>query len=338
MAHELTIRTNGKAEMAALNGTGVWHGLGQTLEEGATIEQWIESAGMDWRVLRSKVRYETEREHTDTSCKEWPEQQVLFRSDTKAPLGVVSDGFKIVQPKEVLEFFRDLCETNDFKLRTAGTLFGGKRFWALADIGEESFVLDPQDRVKGRLLLVTACDGSMKTTAKFVSECVVCNNTLTMARAENGKQIAVSHRSVFNPADAKQKLGLADGQFSRFIADVRSLAMTPVALDHADLLTLKLVDSNVVSLFDRVTTANEAKVEEIRATRGYKQIMELFEGGAIASNLGGRGRTAWGWLNAVTEYADHHVSARSVDNRFNSAQFGAGEKLKNDAFAIALAA
>lgn len=326
MAHELTF-TNGKVEMGFLAGTDRWHGLGNELREGASIDQWKETAGMAWTVQRSKVRYEVARDGSAPMV--WGDNHVLFRSDTKAPLAVVSEGFKVVQPGEVLEFFRDLCETNHFQMRTAGTLFGGRRFWALADIGAESFVLDPKDRVKGRVLLVTACDGSMKTTAKFVSECVVCNNTLTMARAENGKQIAVSHRSVFNPSDAKAKLGLADGQFNAFITDLRNLAGKQMTMADAS-------DKTIV-LFGGVGAADWSvtKVEEVKATRGFKQVMSLFEGGAIASNLAGRGRTAWGWLNAVTEYADHHVSARSVDNRFNSSQFGTGERLKNDALALA---
>ena len=323
MAHELTT-TNGKVEMGFLAGTSRWHGLGNELTEGASIDQWKTTAGMAWTVQRSKVRYEVARD--GSAPMEWPDNHVLFRSDTKAPLAVVSEGFKVVQPGEVLEFFRDLCETNHFQMRTAGTLFGGKRFWALADIGAESFVLDPKDRVKGRVLLVTACDGSMKTTAKFVSECVVCNNTLTMARAENGKQIAVSHRSVFNPSGAKAKLGLADGQFSAFINDLRNLSQIKVDMRDADALTSVLFGGEDQTVIQR---------DETRTTRGFKQVMSLFEGGAIASHLAGRGRTAWGWLNAVTEYADHHVAARSVDNRFNSSQFGQGERLKNDALALA---
>jgi hypothetical protein len=183
MSHELTTRTNGKVEMGFVAGTARWHGLGNELADGASIDEWIVAAGMDWKVQRSRVRFVTENGN-DAAIKTWEDQHVLFRSDNKTPLAVVSDGFKIVQPKQVLEFFRDLCETNHFKMRTAGTLFEGRRFWALADIGEESYVLDAKDRVKGRLLLVTACDGSMKTTAKFVNECVVCNNTLTVARAE----------------------------------------------------------------------------------------------------------------------------------------------------------
>lgn len=329
MAHELSIRSNGQVEYAGAIGTGAWHGLGQEIDPKSTIEQWIVAAGMDWKVQRSKVRYMVDAAGT---AMEWPEQHILFRSDSKAPLASVSDGFQIVQPKQVMEFFRDLCATNHFTMRTAGVLFGGKRFWALADIGEESYVADKRDRVKGRLLLVTACDGSMKTTAKFVSECVVCNNTLTIARGESGKQIAVSHRSVFNPTDTKQLLGLADGQFEDFMNSLRFLSAKKVGTVVADTATITLLANGVIP------DKNPKAQDEIRATRGYKAIMDLFSGTAIASDMPGRGKTAWGWLNAVTEYADHRVSARSDDNRFNSSQFGAGDKMKNDALAIALAA
>lgn len=335
MSHELT-ENNGKVEMGYVIGTGRWHGLGNELPEGASIDDWIKVSGMDWKVQRSRVRYATgpvvEGESTPPPVKTWDDNHVLFRSDNKVPLGIVSDGFKIVQPREVLEFFRDLCATNNFKMRTAGTLFEGRRFWALADIGEESYVLDKADKVKGRLLLVTACDGTMKTTAKFVNECVVCNNTLTMARAEDGKQIAVSHRSVFNPADCKVKLGIANGTFAEFIRQSREFASTTVKSNDADRLTLTLLAGP--KGYDNTVEMQT----EIRESRGYKKIMGLFNGAAMGSNLAGRTGTAWAWLNAVTEYADHHAPARNDDNRFNSSQFGVGDKMKNTALALLQAA
>jgi phage/plasmid-like protein (TIGR03299 family) len=331
MSHELTQRTNGMTEMAYLAGTSRWHGLGNELKEDATIEEWTVAAGMDWKVQRSRVRYETDA--TGTAPQVWDDQHVLFRSDNKKPLGLVSDGFKIVQPRECLEFFRDLCETNGFKLRTAGTLFEGRRFWALADIGEESIILDPRDKVKARTLMFTACDGSAKTTVKFVNECVVCNNTLTSARAEDGKQVAVSHRSVWNPDDAKVKLGIANGTFSEFIRQSREFARTTFTPKVADMFTLRLVEG-----MDLDTTMTTAEVEETRASRAYKKIIGLFNGQAMGSNLKGRTGTAWAWLNAVTEYADHHAPARNDDNRFNSSQFGIGDKMKNSALALLQAA
>ena len=58
MAHELTTRKNGFVEFAyaASEGKG-WHGLGQQVADDATLQQWIEASGMDWKVLRSQIRY-----------------------------------------------------------------------------------------------------------------------------------------------------------------------------------------------------------------------------------------------------------------------------------------
>lgn len=326
MAHELTINGN-KVEMASLVGTKPWHGLGQELQEGATIDEWIIAAGMDWKVLRGAVRYATDAQGT---IAKWDDNVVLFRSDNKLPLGLVTDGFKIVQPRGVMEFFRGLCENNGFTMRTAGTLFGGRKYWALADIGKESYIANKADKVKGRLLLVTAADGSMKTTAKFLAECVVCNNTLTMGLAETGGSIVkVSHRSVFNPTDVQQKLGVTDTQWDQFITEMNLLASKPVGLHEASVMTAELLTGGVYGL------ASQA-LEAVEETRGFKMIKNLFAGQQKGADIGARKGTAWAWLNAVTQYADHEISARSVDNRFNNSQFGTGEKLKNDALAIAV--
>ena len=47
-------------------------------------------------------------------------------------------------------------------------LRGGRKFWALARTGQ-STVLKRKDRVDGYLLLATACDGTLATTAQFTS-------------------------------------------------------------------------------------------------------------------------------------------------------------------------
>ncbi|WP_410175380.1 DUF932 domain-containing protein, partial [Plesiomonas shigelloides] len=47
--------------------------------------------------------------------------------------------------------------------------------------------------------------------------------------------------------------------------------------------------------------------------------------------------TAWGLVNAVTEFVDHHRRARSQDNRLDSAWFGLGAQMKTRAMQHALA-
>jgi hypothetical protein len=55
--------------------------------------------------------------------------------------------------------------------------------------------------------------------------------------------------------------------------------------------------------------------------------MELFAGAGKGSTLKSANGTAWGLVNAVTEFVDHH-RGRSNDVRIDRAWFGDGLKTK----------
>jgi phage/plasmid-like protein (TIGR03299 family) len=323
MAHELTIRANGTTEMAFVGETP-WHGLGQQLTEGASIEEWTTAAGMDWKIQRSKVRYFADAAGTDQRT--WDDNHVLLRSDTKAPLGLVSPGYKTVQPKQVLEFFRDLTENAGYHLHTAGTLFGGRKFWALAKVAE-AFVVGA-DKVGGYLLLSTSCDGSMATECRETTVRVVCNNTLSMARAAGQSGIIkVGHRSVFNADRVKAQMQDSGAHFATFINLARHLAAKRVTNAMAEEFVRKLLRPNETEL--------NRETEMIRAPKGEAEILALFRGNAMGGTLLGVAGTAWGLVNAVTEYVDHKQSAKTVDHRLDRAFFGSGDELKTAAFELA---
>lgn len=332
MSHNITVRSNGKAEMA-YRGETPWHGLGSLLpEEIQTAEGFdaaLHAAGMEWKVQRSKVRYAVAQGADSASqLLTWPAQHVLFRSDTHAPLGMVSDKYKIVQPRQVLEFFRDLAATNNFTLETAGTLRGGAVYWALARIQDEGVVVKG-DRVKGYVLLSTSADGSRATTAKFTSVRVVCNNTLTMADNERGRaQATVSHRSVFDAQSVKVDLGLAHGSFDRFLEQARQLAARKLRTMEAEMLTVKLLNGGELGALA------EERVNEVLAGKHAQAILQRFRTGR-GQELAGVKDTAWAWVNGVTEYVDHDFPARTAESRLYRAWFRGGERLKNSALALA---
>lgn len=329
MSHDIT-NTNGKNEIAYV-GEKPWHGLGQELQRGASIETWLTAAGMDWKVQRAKVRYPVAAGVAPDAFMEWPEQHVLFRSDTKRPLGMVSDHFKVVQPRQVLEFFRDLCATNRYSLETAGTLRGGAVYWALAKIHDEENVC-LGDKMRGYILLSTACDGSRRTTGKNVAERVVCRNTLEMADGEKGcREVRVSHRSVFDEAAVKTDLGLAHDSFATFMKSARELARRKLTRSEAVDLTLALLGGDGYAEFD------QAKRDEVIGSKHAQAIATLYAGSARGADLPSAKGTAWGYLNAVTEYVDHFFPSRSDENRLDSAWFGFGARLKNNALAKTLA-
>jgi len=303
-----------------------WHQLGNQLPAKQSIEVWAEKAGMDWEIRESPVRYMTETAGTLGSIMSFDEQKVLYRSDTKAPLSVVSGRYQVVQPKSVLEFYRDLTEISGFELETAGVLKEGKKFWALAKTGKEA-VLKGNDVVKGYILLATSCDGTIATTATPTTVRVVCNNTLTIALNGASSAIKVPHSTTFDAQAVKKQLGIAVSQWDSFMYRMRTLSERKVKSHESMNYFLKVMCNSDSQIDPALGLQNE---------RALKKVQAMYEGQGHGSEMASASGTAWGLLNAVTEFVDHERRARSQEYRLDSAWFGQGAALKQRALDYAL--
>ena len=299
-----------------------WHGLGNRLPDKQPLEVWLEAAGMDWEIKTTDVLFRVGT-GSNFNVHPNPDAKVLYRSDTLAPLSVVSPRYKVVQPKEILEFYRDLVSIGGFELETAGVLKEGKKLWALAKTGEET-VLKGGDRVKGYLLLATSCDGTLATTAQFTSVRVVCNNTLQIATDDRVGAIKVPHSTKFDPIAVKIALGVGASAWQVFEEQAQALASRKVnRIDVTKYIIEVLGDRN-------------APIAEQPNEKALKTVIDLFAGKGKGSSLASSEGTAWGLVNAVTEYVDHHRRARSQDYRLDSAWFGQGAGIKEKAWTEAL--
>lgn len=313
MAHQLYTNKDGKVSFAFTGPReAVWHGLGQELTEGADLETWKTEAGMDWTALDTQVLFQPISGETHS----FPDRVVVYRSDNNEPLSIMSEDYHIVQPGEVIEFFRDLTERYGMKLSSAGCLFKGTRFWALAETGKEFQPING-DTVIGHLLFVTSIDGSISNTAKFVSTRVVCQNTLTIALGEKSTPIVrQTHRKVWDPAQVKIDLGILNSNWESFKDKLNALANHQMTDDE-------------VKLFFKKTFFDPKKDEDSQTTSDRKRVsnlMSLYQSGAGAEYDYG---TALGALNAVTNLFTHGTGrVCSADRMFWSAYFDDGAKLK----------
>lgn len=297
-------------ESMAYVGEVPWHGLGNKVEEGIDLDDFRRNAGLDWEVQKSPVTYLE---------KVFPDKFVLNRATDNRPYAVVSGRYKPVQPKQVFEFFRDLLDQHGMKMHTAGSLNDGAKIWALATTGDSAFIRG-LDQVKAHLLLCTSYDLTLSTIAQFVSERVVCNNTLNIALGESGGgRIVIPHLRDFDADAVKEKMGIGREQWGAFTAMVEVLAKTKVSADIA-----REVMDKVFKLPDDPETPDPKRLHASNVVSLFAQ--ERFRGADLA------GQTAWGLLNAMTEYVDHHKRARNQNNRVDSAWFGEGANVKDATF------
>ena len=315
MAHLIT-------NMAYINDTP-WHGLGNRLSAKQSIEVWAQQSGIAFEIKETPVRFMTESAGNLGAIMTFPEQKVLFRSDTNEPLSVVSQRYQVVQPREILEFYRDLTEISGFELETAGVLKGGRKIWALAKTNQ-STTLKGNDTINGYLLLATACDGTLATTAQFTSIRVVCNNTLAVALSNGSGAVKVPHSTSFDPQAVKKQLGISVSVWDSFMYRMKTLSERRVKSHEA------------MNYFLRVFTDPATTATGLSNERAMKKVLALYEGDGKGAELASSKATAFGLLNAVTEYVDHQRRARSTDHRLESAWFGQGATLKQKALEQAL--
>lgn len=334
MAHELTKRADGQVEMAYVGDTP-WHGLGQSLPRGADIETWKKAAGMDWAIARRALHYTADR--AGVISKTIKDKGVLIRIDTGEPLGIVSNKYRVVQPQEVLEFFRDLTKHAGFELETAGTLFGGSRYWALAKVATAT--LSGWDEVGGYCLISTTADGSRATEVRKTTVRVVCNNTLSMALNEGEKDvIRVSHRETFDYKKVYERMGLTHEAFDTFVQAAGMLTRVKVsdAAARAFVARMLRASSRGVVAGDDEDADEMVEDGKSRQPRGLEVIMDLFNGAGKGAAMKGSQGKAWGLVNSITEYVDHFSTAATPSHRLDRALFGSGDKLKTLALNRAL--
>lgn len=349
MAHELAKMVNGQTAMAFV-GEKPWHKLGQALTRDASIDTWRVQAGFDWQAMSSPVMFRDSR----GDPRNYGDKQVIYRSDNGAPLSVMGADYKIVQPAEVLEFFRDLTESGGWYLHTAGVMREGRKLWAMASPRDDATnCIVKHDAVSPHLLLSTSLDGTTPTQAGLSAVRVVCANTLglalgrglTSADGNAAAKTRVSHRSIFDGAQVKAALGVALDSWKLFTEQAQQLAASPIDLEQSRDILRRLFGEPVMSrrgesaeaafmaaIKSAAASPDVAKMiarGDAREQKSVARCMALFAGEGRGANAEGVKGTRWGLLNAVTEHVDHEQGR--ADTRFEASQFGRGAQFKQQA-------
>jgi phage/plasmid-like protein (TIGR03299 family) len=347
MAHDLTRRVDGFVEMA-WHGATPWHGLGQEMPAGASMADWQKQAGMDWSIERADVEFTPAGHPSWGTHLKFDRRQVLYRSDTYEALGVVSKRYQEVQPGEVMDFFSAFMNRRGFAMSAAGTMRKGAVLWATAQTGHAGQLKDG-DELRQYLLMSTSCDGTSATELRLTQVRVVCANTLAVAR-QSAPGLKITHSVRIDPAVVKQafgaiELGNLQMPFDEFMVTARRLAQRTVTVAKASeylvTVTARMRQGFLSTHFDAAACLAQQRDfesdQKLKQSLAYQTMLALFEGQGRGADLPGSRDTAWGLLNAVTEYVDHHNKGRHQNpaDRYHSAWLGRGQSLKSEALALA---
>lgn len=319
MAHELEMLKDGSYAFASTQRE--WHGLGVRVDAAMTSQQALSAASLDWTVSKRLLWADAQPVTT---------HMAVCRDSDDAVLGVVGKKYRPLQNTEAFGLMDDLVSDGSMRYECAGSLRGGSRIFLTGKIGSREIV--PGDRVDDYILLYNTHDGSSALRVLWTQTRVVCANTVAMALsgAKKADGVAIRHTKNMDTRvdEARRVLGLASAYNEELAARQRYLAtkqMTDAAV--ARFLEELLPDRDV----DADTRQNNTRRENIR-----QDILDLYTGAGMGSDMQFVRGTAWGALNAVTEYTNHHskVKRDSSEFRIESVLFGTGADLNRRAMSL----
>ena len=349
----------------AFRGETPWHGLGNTITSGMTLDEILEIAGMDYTIecLDLGARIGDLKEVNDVAKRQFMKvdgYKLVWSPQLKTVFQVATDRYQPVQPASVVEFFREFCDKGDLEIETAGVLKDGAINWCLAKTAH-SFELAGQDKSNTYVMLATSHDGSMRTVVLPTSIRVVCQNTLQLAfssRTETDKMFSLKHSAKFTEVkmnEAKKQVGLIVERAEKFALVSEKLSEVKVTRFMTDSLIYKLTQPK---LWDEIVDATEArsnqqrqnasvlldildndeverKLADMEHNRVGKAILDSIVN-SPGSNLPSSEDTLWGVVNGVSYYVDHVAGTEDRDKALTSAWFGSRSNLKDSVLELCL--
>jgi len=333
MAHGIT-ETDGMAFV----GRQPWHGLGTLVDGDAmTAAEAISAAGLDWEVVTREVYMEPLGSTVYGAGSDWRGVKVqgkvaVVREDTETVFNILGAKYTPVQNVECFGFFDEIVGAGQATYHTAGSLWGGRRVWILARIGNGEYVLDNGEKLESFVLLDNSHDGSSALRMRLTPIRVVCSNTLSAATLKSAEFYARHTGGILGKVrEARDLLGLNKVYMDAFIDQCNEIASHAFTSWDMERLTYKVLDLDPDKPFSGQHGAKEGSA---------RTVFDLFSTGQ-----GNQGKTRWDAYNAVTEFVDYSKGGKAsesvastevvdVERRLNGTWFGDGARIRQVAWDI----
>lgn len=310
-----------------------WHKLGAVQGSFKSWKDILVAAKADFRVVKRQLEYQgkqvaawgTFRVNNDdlelakATATNVPMDKVQF-------LGPVGEDYTVLQHTSGFELMDELVgQVDGAHYETMGTLDYGRVVWGQVDPNVQIRVGDDVSDVL--LSFHTSHDGSKAFDIYESLMRHVCRNTL---RAGSLKRLAATLR-VKHTKNAQKRITDLKAE----IKEIRDTAMS--MQDRLNFLadrrvTRESLDSIMLRLFP---VAKDESGEDKKSTRRENILADILavyednDGNQFPEQRG----TAYNLLNAITNYTDHSRSTKQ-GGRAESAIFGSGDKLKNQALEV----
>ena len=261
--------------------TATWNaaGVGTDVATCKTVGEVLVASGLDFEVEKRPIYL------ADNTL--IPGKMATVRTDTNEPLGVVSKNYSVYQNGDAFDFIGNIADIQFVKA-------GQTKTGMIYIIGKLPSVTVLNDTFTPYVIFQTSHNGLYTVRATICPLRIVCQNQFAMSFRESSNTISIQHSS-----QLPQKIA----QAQRLLNDT-AVYMTTFTGTAEELATLH-IDKNlgarrVIDAFFKVT--QEMTERQISAVE--RQRIEFLQAYHADDNANFQG-TAWGLVNAFTDYTTH---------------------------------
>lgn len=280
--------------------TTTWHAIGKDVQECKDMEQVLKASGLDYTVEKRPVFMKMMENDRPVDWSAVPNRFVTVRTSDNHPYDVVSDKFEIIQNRDAFDFVNYMGE--DFQFEKAGETQSGM-VYIIGCLPEVKIL---GDAFTPHVIFRNGFNGKVKITAAITPLRMVCQNQFNFAF--KNAQNAITIRHVKN---AESKLEEARETLRMCSDYMQELALTAEHFAGIKISGLKAERiANYLFPIPDDTTINPMKrktLEEARAR--FTRAIDADDN----ANFKG---TAWGMINAYTDFITHKEPAGKRADRF----------------------
>ena len=292
-------------------------GVGHDAKNIASVGEALDKFDMNWGV---EVR-PTYFQKNDGTLAPMGTSFATLRSDNEQFLGRVGGDYVPMRNVDALSHVDALLASGIGTLDSVFELKHGKHVGATIKLNEQISIAN-EDPIELYISVTTSHDGTRADKTMITPIRLWCTNQLALASREAKQSWSVRHLSTMS-----DNLKLVEQE----LKDITNYAEWLQATGD------RLVNDSIkeIELAQLVIDAMDFLRDEDRKKKMTGEIIDVFK----FSNLIGDDfkNTAWGGLNAVTEYFDHHRTYRSPQSRYNSITNGVGARVRNNMAELLLA-
>lgn len=273
--------------------TPSWANLGTKVRDAKNVSEVLKAARLDFTVEKKPLFVQDDGFFPMTGY------NATIQSGTTKTFGIVTDNYQVCQNDKAFDFVDYVSD--DLKFETAGITKGGV-VYIIAKLPDVTIL---GDVFKPHLIFQNGFNGKVALKMAIVPLRIVCQNQFNIAFRESNNAISIKHTRSLDEELIQAKRMLSN-----------TAQYLEVLNEKAEFYAgIKLSQLNLDKVFDFLFPYNDdmTKIQRDHLNIKKEEFIRIYN---LDDNANFKG-TAWGVINAMSDYMTHYTSKKTKNAEEN---------------------